>query len=675
MSASSLSSYPTGPGTNDSTSQRVQSTFLPAASGSLDTLAVPDATPISVSGASGSEEHVGFPVQTFCAESDLEDAQMISDTDGNGISVAGGVKIAPELIPAASGHRRHASPVEADDGGLTSGLPTPPSEIFSGHPEPRVASRLIREHGATTNSTLISRTYLPRNLPVIPTPPFLTPERSFGEDREVLDGRDRGSAQQGSLRAFSESLSPLTPPLLSPCPAVGSLLSEEGGGDGNGRIAVQKVTEELTNSTDGARATVVCGGGITVNAPTNDGRSSSGPQTDPAHVEGFSATNLGVPVITVTHERWSTTMSNKDLSQVSQGSSVGQPNIDSPEHHPDANDIGPAYSPMNGYDFSFSSPLRHPLHPTSTTPSRYATPSDSTGSRPAQEEDEVSSALMLGASGMSTPIADSPSLPLMFSQHPSRGSSVRPQSSQKLSKPTSTYADDAVVQHASSTLAPELFAVDPSMLHGPTPTHFPHQPESQSLPPVSAGPLSSLTSLDDTNGDGRGDDDADLDPDTARHRKKHRASAPVVRAGRPRGRSSRGRRSEPHATPLSRAMASVVRGASEATVVELDGRAVGGPNASLHELASLARREPLRICLKIPGSMRGVKRKWGIVDGDGEGGGAGRESGCADSRGEGVCPEASGIIPVDDASQEGQGKRVSTGVCQLCSVLWSSTDS
>ncbi|KAH0835864.1 hypothetical protein J3R83DRAFT_9738 [Lanmaoa asiatica] len=709
MSAPSLSSYPSEPLADNSRSQRARSTILPAASTSPDTSVVPsaggtgpametpssarsisqslllqtpslttegvdssmtspglgppvdsqtpltsplgclrrtDGTLISVFHVSRTEAHLGFPVQPH-AESDPEDARMTSDTDG--AEIIGGVKTTSGPIPTAAVHHRRSSPVVVDDEGLTSGLPTPPSETFTDDRESWMASRSTREHGAATNSIFISRTHLPRNFPVIPTPPFLTPEPSVGEGREMLRGTARESAQQGSLGVFSEPLSPFTPPMLSPIPAAGNL---HGGSEVSDRVAAQKVTEEHTEDTR-STATLM-----------NDGRLS--PQIVQVVVEkSISSTNSGVPVITVTHEPRSIAMSNEDSSQVPQGSSAGRPNFELPERNLDANGKSPAYFQMDGYDLRFSSPLRCPSPPTSATPSRYVTPTDS---RHAQEEDEVSSALMLGPSGVSTPVSGSASLSLIFSQHPSpRVSLVHPHLLQRLSTSISNHANDISVDPASSTSALELFTIDPSMLHGPTPTLFSHEPELPSLPQVSDRFLTPLTSLGDTDVDnaarapcGR-DNDAEVEADATGRSKKVRASEP---ADRSRGGSCRGRHSEPY-----RAAASIVCAASGATTVS--GSAVGGPSASLNELALLARREPLKIRLRFPETMRSLKRKWDAVDGGGEEGGAGREGGCADS-GE-VGPGAN--VPVDDASQEGQGEAMSSGVCRpMRSVTWFSTD-
>ena len=716
MSAPSLSSYQNESGADNSASQRVQSTVLPAASSSPDTSVVSSVggttpaaetpssltrvfhqgsllqtpsstiegidssmrspgfrppgssqtpltsqprslsgtydTLISVSGTPGSREYEDCLVQPR-AESDPEDVHMTSSTDGDEISVICGVKMDLRPILAAPVHRRQSSPVEANDGGLTSGLPTPPSETYADDHGPQAVSRSTREHGAATDPTIISRTYLRQTFPVIPTPPSLTPEPSGGEDRGALDGGGGGKARQGSLGASSESLSPLTPPLLSPSPAVESLLSEKGGSDVSGQAAAQKVTEELTDSMDDARGTVVRGGDVAEGVRADEAsmidneRSSSGPQTDPGVDESISATNSAV--------------SNEDSSREPQGSSVGQPDIELPEHHPDANGI----APMGGYEFGCSSPWRRPLASTPATPWQNVTPSDPSGSPPTEEENEVSSVLKLGASGMSTPVPDSASLPMIFSPHrASRASSVPTRALEQPSTSTSTYTNDSGVAHGSATLPPELFAVDPSVLHAPTSTFLPHGPESTSVPPVSDTSLSPLTSLDDTDSGYSQrtphDRDRDRDDDTPRRRKKSRAIAP---ADRPRGSSSRGRQSNTyHATPSSRAAASSdVRAASESTAVgNLNGRVVGGPSVSLDELTLLARRRSLKIYLRLPDPMRGMKRKWDVVDGGGEGEGEGK--------GEGEGEEARRESGVDDnASRERQGEEVvSTEVCRFC---------
>ena len=528
---------------------------------------------------------------------------MTSDIDSEAISVPGDVSIhAPKPIPAVPVCRRQSTPVEASDEGLPSGLPTPPSEALTDDHESRVVSRLTCEHCAATDRKLISCTHLPQNFPVIHTPPSLTPEPSVEENRGMLPAVCRGSARQGSVVVFSGSLSPLTPPPLSPSLAAGSSLAEESVGDVSGRSVAHNVREEHIDSLGASGGTVVSGCDATEGVTVDVGASAS-------------TMDSRVPVITVTNEPpRSVAVSNNALSPVPQvagdadlfvtpESSTGLPNIELPECRPDADGVTPAYSQMDGYDFRFSSPLRRPSPLTSATPSRHATPSDSSKSRPTQEEDEVWGALMLGVSGMSTPVQDHASLPLMFSHQPSHASSVLPHASQQLS--TST-----------STSVPELFAVDPSMLHDP-PLPL-RRSELLNSPRDSNGPLSSLILLKDTDVE-----------DTERPRKK------------------------PHPDAVS-----VVRAASEATSV--DGRAgsrlLSGPSASLSELALLARREPLKIHLRLPETMRSLKRKRDVFDGEDEG--VGEEKDDADS--EHMRPGAS--MPVDDALQEGQEEAIPAGV-------------
>ena len=80
---------------------------------------------------------------------------------------------------------------------------------------------------------------------------------------------------------------------------------------------------------------------------------------------------------------------------------------------------------------------------------------------------------------------------------------------------------------------------------------------------------------------------------------------------------------------------------------------MGGPSASVEELARLARRDPLKIYLKLPG-MRGLKRKR-HGDGVGDGGEREREAAGADGERVRVGAEAGpGIVtPVDEALREG----------------------
>jgi len=248
-------------------------------------------------------------------------------------------------------------------------------------------------------------------------------------------------------------------------------------------------------------------------------------------------------------------VSNEDSSQVhlDPSRSSGQPNVDI-DHSPTTTGYG--------YDsiIRFSSSCRRPSPPTSVMPSRYATPSDALfpDGRPTRDhdEDEVWRTLVLG-SGTSTPTS-------MLAS--SSGSGPPPLSS-AFSRPLSRASS---VQHDPQ----QQSSIDPSALHA-----IPHGCEMAltSSPQVSGSSLSPLTSLNDTDVD-----------DSARHGKD---SAPVDSSS---GRY-RGRLSEPN------------RGTSEA-------RRAGGPSASVDELTLLARREPLRIYLKLPGTVKGSKRK---RDGDG----------------------------------------------------------
>ena len=488
-----------------------------------------------MSGALGSEIHLGYPGRP--------DVQVTSDTEGGEVSVAGGLKTVPG---STSAHRPRSPPVEVDDGGfgVPHGLCTPPSESVSDDREPS------HEQGSITDLGLISRAFLARNLPHIPTPRSLTPEPSVGEDQGTFSGTDRGSARQG-LQVISEPVSSLTPP--SPTPS--SL-----GDDVSGQAVAHKAMEGHTDSLDDEGAAGNAAEG-SAGAPMYDSRSS--PRTDQ------EATSSGVPVITLTSGPQSIAVSDGDASQVPRevgdadlSRSPGQPNFD------------PSYSPTNAYEsyFRFSSPMRHLFDSPrpSATPSRYATPSESSysESRPTTwdgDEDEVLRVLVQGASGVSTPSESFP-LPTMFSRQSSLTSSVDPLST-----------------HPSFTCTPasESFGVDPSVLHHDPSLLAPHghQGQSQTSPRGSNGTLSPLTSLED------------VDDDPARQGRNHRSE-------------------------LDRA---VVRAASEATVA-VDGRAgsspqerererVGGPSASLDQLALLARREPLKIYLRLPGAMRGVKRK------------------------------------------------------------------
>jgi hypothetical protein len=551
----------------------------------LDPLSSTRDTPMSVS-------ELTYPGRPH-AEQDPEDAQMTPDTEGDKVSLARGLKSAPE---STSAHHRRSPPV-ADDGGfgLPHGLCTPPSETATDDREPEVVSR---EQGSSTDLGQILRTFLARNLPV--TPRSLTPEPSVRED--VFSGTDRGSARQGLQEVASEPVSSLTPPLFSPSPSD----------DVSGQAVAHTVVEEHTDSVDDARAGNAAEG--SADAPMYESKSS--PRTDQ------EATNSGVPVITLTNEPRSIAVSDGDTSQVLAGDvdpsraprSSGQPNTESSS----ANHFDPPYSPTNAYEpyFRFSSPF-HPLLDSprpSPTPSRYATPAESafSDSRPTTrdgDEDEVQRALVQDTSGVSTPMSGSASYPLstMFSHPPCLPSSVHPLSTH-VTQPS---------------LEPESFGVDPSMLHHDPSLLLPRGREvpSQSSPQVSNGTLSPLTSLDDTEVD---------DPAHPRH--------------------SKDRRSEPSSDSASRAL---VRAASDATVA-VDGRAgssqqererVGGPSASLDQLALLARREPLRVYLRLPEAMRGLKRKRGEgVDGGGEDGGA-----------DGERADGAGIVmPVDEVTASTQ---------------------
>ncbi|KAI9567594.1 hypothetical protein HD554DRAFT_2039595 [Boletus coccyginus] len=497
----------------------------------------------------------------------LPGGSIPSDTEGNASLVTSGV--AAGSTPA---FHQQPLPVDADDEGLPSGLPTPPSEMGIDDGEPRSASCSTSPRGFAADF-VISYTRFAQNYPVIPTPPSLTPEPSVGEDRGMTSGIGRGSTRQGLIGVVSEPLSPLTPPLLLPSQGDGASLVEESDSDVSGQAAAHKVVEEQADD-----AGAISHGGDATE------RVRPGPGADQASIAELTVgTSSGVPVITLTNESSSITASDEDSPQVHVDPSrtlrsSGQPNVElSPEHDDDIDRA--AYSATTtgyGYDsiIRFSSPLRRPSPPTALIPSRYATPSDALfpDGRPAQDhdEDEVWRTLVLG-SGASTPASmlasgsgsGPPPLSTGFSHDLSRAPSV---------------------QHAPQ----QQISIDPSVLHD-----IPHGCEVPltTSPQVSGRSLSPLTSLNDT------------DVDDSAHTRHGRDSAPVDSSssrGRRGSGSYRGRLSEPS------------RGTS----------VVGGPSASVDELTLLARRAPLRIFLKLPGAVRGLKRKqdgddvWGEGKGD-----------------------------------------------------------
>ena len=123
-----------------------------------------------------------------------------------------------------------------------------------------------------------------------------------------------------------------------------------------------------------------------------------------------------------------------------------------------------------------------------------------------------------------------------------------------------------------------------------------------------------------------------------------------------RSRPEASRSSSPSRAPTT-PNASASRAASEATRDDRRAgtRPLGGPSASVDQLALLARREPLKIHLKLPERMRALKRKRDI---DGEGDRAGETS---DADGERVRDGARGLV--GKAAREGQAKAAQTRVC------------
>lgn len=554
--------------------------------------------------ASGPEAHVGGP-----GGSHAKDVQMTFDTVRDDASATGGLKT--KTISESTPTRRPSSTVADGDEDLPSCLPTPPSETDTNI---RVPSRVTRDHDPNLMLPTCPLARFP--IPIIPTPPSLTPEPS-----SVGTG-----VRYGSLGVFSEPLSPLTPPLPSPSPAVGCALGEGAGGVSEAR----DITEERTDVDEGRRV----GDGGDVDAPMDDARSSS--RTEQAGVDASTlATNEKVPTVILPND--SASGEAPDTSRVppmpdddefkTPRSSVSLHSTESLAHDPtsstndnantntNTNDMDTdtdmdmhdlPYPPHHDdYNLHFSSPPSRPS-PT-TTPSRYATPTP--------DEDEVWHALMLGGSGVSTPLSGGG---MLLSLHPSREPS-----------------------------AP--LSIDPSVLHAPPPPSLVDGAgvslASLSRGDGSEGSLSSLTELEETDVDKNKDKESGGD-----------GARPAVHTCKSRGDRSTAasnytstRRSEPYRAPFaSRPGAPSVRAASEVTH---SARGVGGPGASVDQLALLARREPLRIYLKVPGAMRGVKRKWGKDANEGEGEGEGQD----EDEGEGV---GGNVIPPDETSQVGQGNGV-----------------
>ena len=570
--------------------------------------------------------HSGQPAD----ERDEEDARMTSDTEGDSISVVGGTTKGDEPVSGVSDHRRRSSPVVVDDRELPSCLPTPPSERATDDVQARVLSRAPSPYEGGTASKLAVRPRLVVSLPGLPAPPPLTPEPSVGEDRGVMVGAGVGSGRHGSLGVFSELQTPLTP--LTPSLSVEGFHGEEGALGVGEQSAGHTGVEERARSVDGV-------GGEAEGLCVDDARSS--PRMDQAGVEKPSHAEIdtGAPVITLTHTPpppsddgplVATSEGNLDVSK------TPRPSVRTEHNYPDpgANDVGDGYSSPttaydyacgSGYDIRFSSPPRCTSPPLTcsmtTTPSRYATPFESSDvgfATATQDEDEVWHALMgLGGagsrSGVSTP--------------------------------------GTVLEHREPSFAP--LTVDPSVLHYPPPLPPVHahghdevqahgqETETRELD-GSEGSISSLTSLDETDLDEEGDRD-EGNAEAAR-RASADASISTSDLTERRSGSSRGRRSEPYRAPPSQSLgalgtstsASLVRAGSEAMAVLRDTararstsstarRVIGGPSASVDELALLARRAPLKIFVRVREGMRGVKRK---RDGDeDEDEGAGRLDG------------------------------------------------
>ncbi|KAG9313609.1 hypothetical protein JVU11DRAFT_5939 [Chiua virens] len=381
------------------------------------------------------------------------------------------VEICIELAPVVQTHCQHSSrPVSC--------LPTPPSEASIDDYELRVVSVLTHDHAAAANTTADPRPCPLLKLPVIPTPPSLTPEPSGGGERLVI-------SSTGFTGFYSGLPSPSTP-MLPPSTMDEVLPLEEGVKDVSREVGDRKDTGErghLSDDVEGNATEVFCGDTSMNDAPT-------------------STANTGTPVISVTNEP----LSKVDSSQIpgnvepctTPRSSPEQRHIELPNDAP-----GPDNScPQVGGHIRFSSLANL----TSAPPSRYTTPSESL------YEDEVWHTLMPDASGLSTPAPDDTSLPLMASHQPSRVSSVRPDTSHQLSG--STLVNDVDHDHSSASLAPASLGVDPSLLHDP-PLQC-HEPEPPTSPLTPESSLSSLTSV-------AGSDDARRDGEASP------ASSPIVR--------------------------------------------------------------------------------------------------------------------------------------------------
>ncbi|KAF8547900.1 hypothetical protein OG21DRAFT_831128 [Imleria badia] len=546
------------------------SSLTPLSSSRATSMSALSSAPSSLGGASGSEVHVDCPGGSRGPEG----AQMTSDETLV-------IREAKTILESTS-TRRQSSPVatDPDDEGLPSCLPTPPSETV---PTDRahIPSRATRD----PDPNLIQM--LPTRFPVIPTPP-LTPRSAVG--RLSVEEGVRGSSD------FSEEH-------IDTKGSVGDAAEE-----------------------------------VNTDARMNDTMSMPSPRRDPAGVDAPTlATDTQVPALTLPNDsafndgssQVTPMPDNVDISKTPR-SSVSQP--------PSANDFDidmndPPYPPPHhdGYDLRFSSPPPRLSPPASTMPSQYTTPApsdalDAFDVHPTPDEDEVWHALMLGASGVSTPISMS-----------------------------GAGSGSMLLSYQSSREASQPLSIDPSVLH----VHPPPPPELSfgRLLRVygSDGSLSSLTSLEDTDLDK--DRDRDGDGDAAR-----RSKTPAAVTSKSRGTSSRSRsksksksafsstttsntrHSEPYRAPsTSRLSASIVRAVSEATYsARALAGSVGGPSASMDELALLARRAPLKIHLKMPGAMRGVKRKW-VGDGDG---------GEGQGEGQGVDGD---VMPTDEALHAEQG--------------------
>ncbi|KAF9219488.1 hypothetical protein BS17DRAFT_419322 [Gyrodon lividus] len=545
------------------------------------------------------------------AGSGPEDIQMAIEAEVGSIpevSVTNERTMSPEPVPPEIEDRGVSHPAGEGKASSRPSIPLLESSADIRSPcEPRTESaplpNISNEAELATEEVLISPTPLRPESPMMATPPSLTPPPPSLEQEQVAH---QSLIQQHSLKyrpkrgLFPRIRSLLTPPPPSPSPFEVREIGKEDGSAPVGRAGgdADTVMEVAVSAPDDAGPAVHDAGGaegadtLKRNGGTSLGRDRAVvvQKVGPSSSAGLENAIL-VPAITITYS-------------------------------PEPVNASSSHSPANEHDLAHPSPPQHPV-------------ASAVSSRD----------LMPGTPETTTSILDSIS----------RSPSVHPSTSEN------EYRVELPLYQPLSSSTSALLAINPSMLHDRT--SLPLGPKFPGAPYIPERLLSPLTSLDedgntkvDSNSRPLGDG-AHISAHHSRGRGEQRGPTPSgFSIGRRRGASAngnRGHRSEPYHPPstshtlshfnpnaphLTNSMPHV-RAASEASSsASVRSRSLGGPGASSNELAILARREPLRIHLKVPVSMRGQKRKWGVVDsevvqeeastggGSGTGADAGRES-------------------------------------------------